>query len=572
MKKIFAFAMLATIALAMNAQLTESGYYRVYNYGSKNYVWVCDNTGSINYAAGTADMGAMQLWPDLSRSISAPASVIYFDSKGNNRWDMRSQNTGVYKIIKHYVELKERGTSGGLYFYELSATESGITVYLSDDGKWSSKVDYTVLGTRGTGTYRRWIIVPIDVNTDNYFGVNPTLHVGDKHYAPFYADFPFSFASAGMKAYYVSKVDGNIAVLKEVTTSVIPASMPVLIECSSANQSDNRLNLITGTYTLPADNMLDGVYFCNEFRSSKDAIKAFYPQTTRVWNVSADGKLVLNSNTDMLHTSLFSDDANRYLNANQSFLPVSANTPAELQLMTEEEYNNRNVPVSAITINSTEIKATIGSDPVQLTVTVAPDNATNKLVVWTTSDEAVASVSNQGLVTLKAIGEAVITATAADGSNITATCKVTVEPIVVSAITLSAESLSLRPGDTSQLTATIKPSDASNKAVTWSSSNTAVATVSADGIVTAVAGGTAVITVKAADGSEISVTCNVTVVPYEVYDANHDGSVDTQDVLAIYEYMQSADPSDVNSLYDINSDGHVDTQDVLLIYEHMQQQ
>lgn len=51
-------------------------------------------------------------------------------------------------------------------------------------------------------------------------------------------------------------------------------------------------------------------------------------------------------------------------------------------------------------------------------------------------------------------------------------------------------------------------------------------------------------------------------------DVNHDGSVDTQDVLQIYEYMQDegADPA----TFDLNHDGSVDTQDVLLIYEYMQ--
>ena len=51
-------------------------------------------------------------------------------------------------------------------------------------------------------------------------------------------------------------------------------------------------------------------------------------------------------------------------------------------------------------------------------------------------------------------------------------------------------------------------------------------------------------------------------------DVNHDGSVDTQDVLQIYEYMQ--DEGDDPAAFDLNHDGSVDTQDVLLIYEYMQ--
>ena len=415
-------------------------------------------------------------------------------------------------------------------------------------------MEYTSLGTTGNGAYRRWIVEPIDVASDNYFGIKPSITAGGKHYAPFYADFPFSFASTGMKAYYVSKIDGNIAVLKEVTTEVIPASTPLLIECSSTNQSDNRLNLLTGTYSLPAGNLLKGVYFCNEFRNtSHDAITAFNAETMRVWNVNAEGKLVLNDNTANLHTSFFTNDTQRYLNANQSYLPVSAGTPSELEIMTEEDYNNREVAVTALSISQTEVNTIIGSEPIQLTITVAPANATNKDVTWTTSDATVATVDQQGLVTLKAVGQAVITATATDGSGVSASCKLTIEPVLVS-----------------QLTAAVEPANATNQDVTWTSSNTSVATVAADGTVTAVAAGTANISVKATDASGITATCTVTVtVVYELQDVTHDGAVDTQDVLAIYEHMQSADPDNMDALYDINHDGTVDTQDVLAIYEYM---
>lgn len=484
MRKLFTLSILALTSVLAHAQLSGSGYYRVKNYGSGNYVWVCDNTGSVNYNSTSADMGAMQLWPELDRSLSEPASVLYFDSKGDNRWDIRSQTTGVYDIINHYVDIKTLGTTGGVTYYQLSATQ-GMTVYLTDAGKWSSRVEYTSLGTTGTGAYRRWIVEPIDANSDNYFGIKPTITAGGKYYAPFYADFPFSFASTGMKAYYISKIDGNIAVLKQVTTTVIPASTPLLIECSSADKSNNRLNLLTGNYTRPSDNLLRGVYFCNEFRNtSRDAITAFNAETMRVWNVDSDGCLTLSTATDGLHASFFTNDNTPYLNANQSYLAVSANTPAQLVVMTEEEYAQRE--------------------------------------------------------------------------------------ILVTTLTISMATLTLRPADTATLTVAVAPSDATNKALVWSTSDASVATV-ADGAVRAVAPGTAIITVKAADGSGISATCQVTVLkPFDKEDVNHDGQTDTQDVLSIYDYMQSADPTVDRTLLDINADGQVDTQDVLLIYDMIQ--
>ena len=325
------------VTVLADAQLSGSGFYRVKNYGTDNYFRVCDNTGSINYAATTADMAAIQLWNGLDASLSEPGSVLYFENKGGNYWDITSQGTGVYKIIGRYVEIKTTGTKDNLTFYQVSTTESGVTLYLSDVGGWGG--DFNTLGTTGKGATRRWLVEPIDASTDSYFGVSPSISASGKYYAPFYADFAFSFASSGMKAYYVSKVDGDIAVLSEVTADVIPASTPLIIECSSTDKSDNRLNLLTGKYNAVSGNVLKGVYFCNEFReNSKDAITAFDASSMRVWGVSAEGKLTLNSETSALHVNWWGDDDNRYLNANQSYLPVASGTASEMTLMTESEY------------------------------------------------------------------------------------------------------------------------------------------------------------------------------------------------------------------------------------------
>ena len=341
MKRIGLILTLGTLAILSRAQLTDSGFYRVKNYGTGNYFWVCDNTGSVNYATTSADMAAIQLWNGLDKALSAPASVLYFENKGGDYWNISAQGTGVYEIVGRYVDVKSTGTKDGLTFYQVSATESGVTLYLSDSGSWGG--DFNALGTTGKGAARRWLVEPIDESSDCYFGVEPTLTVkgesGNKYYSPFYADFAFKFASTGMKAYYVSKVDGNIAVLSEVKTDVIPSSTPVIIECASADKSGNRLSLLAGTYSPLSGNVLKGVYFCNEFREkSKDAITVFDASSMRVWGVDAEGKLALHSSTSDLHVNCWGDDGNRYLNANQSYLPVTAGTASEMILMTETEY------------------------------------------------------------------------------------------------------------------------------------------------------------------------------------------------------------------------------------------
>lgn len=150
----------------------------------------------------------------------------------------------------------------------------------------------------------------------------------------------------------------------------------------------------------------------------------------------------------------------------------------------------------------------------RLTATVLPENAANKNVTWSSSDENVAKVNKNGRVTAVAEGTAVITVTTEEG-NFKASCKVTVkanapEEIDVESVSLDKTTLTLKPGTSDTLTATVAPEDATDKSLRWTSSNTNVATVDATGKVTAVGNGTAVITVSTVDGG-FTAQCTVTV-------------------------------------------------------------
>ena len=170
------------------------------------------------------------------------------------------------------------------------------------------------------------------------------------------------------------------------------------------------------------------------------------------------------------------------------------------------------IKVNKITLNKTTASVTKGKT-LQLTATVTPGNATKKEVKWSTSNKNVAMVSPSGLVTTKSAGTAIITCTAQDGSNVKATCKITVKnPVVkVTKVTLNKTTATLAPKETLTLKATVTPTNATNKAVTWKSSNTKIATVSSSGKVTAKAAGTVTITCRAKDGSGKKATCKITV-------------------------------------------------------------
>ena len=127
----------------------------------------------------------------------------------------------------------------------------------------------------------------------------------------------------------------------------------------------------------------------------------------------------------------------------------------------------------------------------QLTLTIKPDNYPNKDVTWSSSNEAIATVDGNGLVTTHEVGTVTITATLKSDSAISSSVTIVVNPIKVSKITVNGyDKEYLVKDDTVILTTTVEPSDAANKSIVWSSSNEEVATVDQNGKVTAVGQGT----------------------------------------------------------------------------------
>lgn len=165
------------------------------------------------------------------------------------------------------------------------------------------------------------------------------------------------------------------------------------------------------------------------------------------------------------------------------------------------------VAVSGVALNKKVATVNVGKT-VTVKATVTPANADNKTLVWTSSNKKIATVSNGVVKGVKA-GRVIITAKTTDGSNISATCTVTVKQ-PVTRISLSKKA-TMYTGKKLTLKAKVNPANASNKALTWKSSNTKIAKVASNGVVTGVKAGTVKITATAKDGSRKSATCTVTV-------------------------------------------------------------
>ncbi len=164
----------------------------------------------------------------------------------------------------------------------------------------------------------------------------------------------------------------------------------------------------------------------------------------------------------------------------------------------------------SITLNNSEITLK-ASETAELTVTVLPESTTDKSVTWMSSDESVVTVDAYGMVTAITVGEATIIATTNDGSNLSATCKVIVEPTIAESIILDKTEISLKAEESVALIATILPESTTDKSVIWMSSDESVATVDENGVVTAIAVGEATITATTNDGSNLSASCKVTI-------------------------------------------------------------
>jgi surface protein len=173
--------------------------------------------------------------------------------------------------------------------------------------------------------------------------------------------------------------------------------------------------------------------------------------------------------------------------------------------------------VSGVTISRNKLTLKCGEQGT-LSATVEPYDAENKAVVWSSSDESVATVDENGTITTLKIGTADIVATTVDG-GLTATCNLTVVTPNVTGITLSQEALTVKRGETATLSATVEPFDAENKSVTWNSSDKTVATVNKSGNITTLKVGTTVITATTVDGG-FTATCNLTVTAPDVSGVN----------------------------------------------------
>ena len=212
----------------------------------------------------------------------------------------------------------------------------------------------------------------------------------------------------------------------------------------------------------------------------------------------------------------FSSESSAVTTATVSGSTIQATSPGKATVTVKTADGGHTATISVEVKQKVEViylsagKTTLKvGEATKVTAAVSPDNATDKGVIFTSSNNAVATVDEQGNVKALSAGSATITATANDKKGANSSIVIKVEEEVTS-VTLSPASKTLTVNATEQLKATVLPDTASQK-VNYSSNNNAVATVSDTGLVTALKEGTAIITAAATDGSGKYATCTITV-------------------------------------------------------------
>ena len=177
------------------------------------------------------------------------------------------------------------------------------------------------------------------------------------------------------------------------------------------------------------------------------------------------------------------------------------------------------IPITSILL-SVSGNATITTDRgvIQINADILPLTASDTILIWSSSEPLVASVNQDGLVQAFNDGTTWITASATDGSGISASIKITTENqngfLPVSSITVDGfegqDTINVNQGELLMI-ASIKPVNASNKAIVWSIDNSNLAEINADGLLTAKKNGKVLVTATSLDGSAVSGSATIVI-------------------------------------------------------------
>ncbi len=182
-----------------------------------------------------------------------------------------------------------------------------------------------------------------------------------------------------------------------------------------------------------------------------------------------------------------------------------SNTSSDWVALVKKAGTAIDVPVTRIYVTPQRASIKEG-ETVTLSYTISPSNATNQSATWSSEDETIATVDQNGVV--RGLKEGAVQIEAKSSNGLTSNSLVTITPrengdVPVSGVEVSPQSATIAEGESRTLSAVVSPSNATNKTITWSTSNSNIAVVN-NGVVRGVNQGEVVITATTSDGGFIS--------------------------------------------------------------------
>ena len=264
-------------------------------------------------------------------------------------------------------------------------------------------------------------------------------------------------------------------------------------------------------------------------------------------------------------TSISQDFVVEGLNIGTTYLIIKPNETREYRVKVdviapEDEY--KSIKSLSITGNNTITK----NSSTKLNVAINPSDATNDNdLEWTSSNNSIAQVSEDGIINGISAGTATITVTSSNG--ITASHNITINEIAITSLTLKNTTETIMIGEEKTLDTTINPTNTTmDHMLLYTSSNPDIVTVN-EGIIKGINTGEAKITISSVNGKEI--TCNVTVKKpdYLKGDLNKNGKIDLPDVINLLKlYLGINDiTSETLQIGDMDNNSKIELNDIILL-------
>ncbi len=284
----------------------------------------------------------------------------------------------------------------------------------------------------------------------------------------------------------------------DISTSKVIAPKGILVVCTKGTTTLDNFNTFYST-ALTADKYMT-LPFVDEVLSNNS--------TTSIMLSKDDDTVVVKAQYYASDFQAKRSITYKYDETGFDMLRLALNQSPTPGSVGSEQVPQGGTKVTGITLDKTSITMDVNQTAV-LYATVAPATATNKNIVWTSSNSSIVQINQNGILTSKAEGAVYISATTVDG-GIVAWCTVVVKKIPVTGITLDKTSITMDINQTAVLYATVYPTTATNKAIVWTSGNSSIVEVSQKGILTSKAEGAVYVAATTVDGGLVA-GCTVVV-------------------------------------------------------------